>query len=255
MKRFCLAALLALTTGAAHAQIDTGAFPIDMVSPVVPQMMLENVLESPGAARRGNVARAPAPGLRALAPTGAATATSVRAVATTYRASPAVNARVKQQYVDHIRKTVGPQGAQQYSQVLSRNDFVRNWSQLVSEEGFRPGDVAEALASYWMLNYLMANNLVDAPPGMGKAVARQVRGIMGSNPAFTRLNEPQRQEMAEVYMLNFLTQQAAYSNAVKAGDKTMQKRLGQAAVTRFRNEMGLDLRQVALTETGFVRRS
>jgi hypothetical protein len=165
-----------------------------------------------------------------------------------------VSARVKQQYVAFVRKQAGPQAAQQYSAVLAKNDFVRNWAQLVSEEGFRPGDVADALASYWMLNYLIANGLVDPPGGMGKAVARQVRGIMATNPAFTRLNEAQRQEMAEVFMLNFLSQQAAYSNAVRANDSGLKRRLGDAAVTRFRNEMGVDLRALDLTPQGFVKR-
>jgi len=241
MNRFRLAALLlpiALVGGPAHAQTDPGVFPMDMVSPVLPQMMLENAIQDPRRAPRGAVAPRPLPGFRpgyaTVAP--GRPAASVAAVPTTYRASPAVSARVKQQYVDFIRKSVGPQAAQQYGQVLARNDHVRNWAQLVAEEGFHPGDVAEALASYWMLNYLIANGLVDAPNGMGHAVARQVRGIMAENPAFNRLNEAQRQEMAEVFMLNFLTQQAAYSNAVKANDVGLKRRLGEAAITRFRKQ-------------------
>ena len=195
--------------------------------------------------------------LRAPASAGAfaagASATVAARAPTVYRASPEVTARVKRQYVDFIRKTVSPQAAQQYEAVLARNDFVRNWSNLGAEEGLRPGDAVDAFAAYWMLNYLIANNLTDSGAGSGRAVASQIRPIVASNPGFARLNEGQRQEMAEVLMLNFLTQQAAYDHAVTSRDEGLRRRLGEAAVTRFRNEMGVDLRQVQLTRTGFVR--
>jgi hypothetical protein len=35
----------------------------------------------------------------------------------------------------------------------------------------------------------------------------------------------------------------------------MQQRLGDAAVARFRNEMGVDLRRLRLTNQGFVKAS
>lgn len=260
MKRFRLAAVLALAgafafSASADAQTDPNVFPMDMNSHVLKGLMLDNVLSN-----RGRRAPPPRPPQRAIgaqvfaAP--ASVAVAPASASTAYRASPAVSARVKQQYVDYVRKQAGPQAAQQYSAVLAKNDHVRNWAQLVAEEGFRPGDVAEALASYWMLNYLIANGLVDPPggAGAGRIVAQQVRGIMAGNPAFSRLNEAQRQEMAEVFMLNFLSQQAAYSNAVKARDAGLKRRLGDAAVTRFRNEMGVDLRQLELTNQGFVKR-
>src|SRR5262249_28370700 len=160
----------------------------DMVSPVLPQMMLENVLQDrqTGGPRQGAVALG-------------RPAQAMPSAITTYRASPAVSQRVKQHYVDFIRNSVGPQGAAQYEAVLARNDPVGNWATLVADQGFRPGDVADALASYWMLNYLIANGVDDAPGASPGAVARQVRGILVQNPAFIRLDEGQRQEMAEIY--------------------------------------------------------
>ena len=61
MNRFRLAALLvpiALGGGPAHAQMDPGVFPMDMVSPVLPRMMLENAIRDPRQPSRG--ARLPA---------------------------------------------------------------------------------------------------------------------------------------------------------------------------------------------------
>ena len=180
-------------------------------------------------------------------------ASAVAGVSTGYRASPAVTAKVKQQYVAFIGKSVSPEAARQYEGALAKRNFVTNWSQLVSEEGLRPGDAADAFAAYWMLNYLIANGLTDSGAGSGRAVADQLRGTFLTNAAFARLNEGQRQEMAEVLMLNFLTQQAAYDHAVATKDADLKRRLGEAAVTKFRNEMGVDLRELRLTRDGFVR--
>jgi len=171
---------------------------------------------------------------------------------TTYRASPAVSARVRRQFSDWMGKQTSPEGGRRVAQELDRIDPVRSWAQLVSAEGLRPGDTADALAGYWVLNWVMANG-GDSNRAQVLAVREQVRPIIASNPGYARLNEAQRQEMAEVFMLNFLIQHAAYSDAVKRGDQATARRLGDAAVKRFRNEMGVDLRRIRLTEDGFVR--
>jgi len=229
---------------------------------IAPAMAMNQLMQQPvreSVAQTMNRSRSAPSGARyAARPAGSAfaagrPAAAISGVSTGYRASPAVTARVKQQYVDFIGKSVSPQAAKEYEGALARRDFVSNWSQLVSAEGLRAGDAADAFAAYWMLNYLIANGLTDSGAGSGRAVADQLRGTFLSNAAFARLNEAQRQEMAEVLMLNFLTQQAAYDHAVAKGDTALKRRLGEAAVTKFRNEMGVDLRQLRLTRDGFVR--
>lgn len=180
--------------------------------------------------------------------------TSIAGVSTSaYRPSSAVTAQVKRQYVQFISETVSPQAGAQVKAVLDRQDPVRAWANLVGSDGLRPGDAADALAAYWILNWIIANG-GDGGKAQAQGVRDQVRNVMASNPAFARLNEAQRQEMAEALMLNFLMQHTAYNDAYKRRDQAAMRRLGDAAVTRFRNEMGVDLRQLQLTNQGFVRR-
>lgn len=173
-------------------------------------------------------------------------------VVTTYRASPAVSARVRGQFSDWMGKQAGAEGGRQVAQAMERTDPVRNWAQIVGGDGLRPGDTADAFASYWILNWVMANG-ADSNRQQALAVREQVRPIIASNPGYARLNEAQRQEMSEVFMLNFLIQHAAYTDALKRGDQATARQLGDAAVKRFRNEMGVDLRRITLTDGGFVR--
>lgn len=171
---------------------------------------------------------------------------------TTYRASPEVSARVRRQFADWMGKQTGADGGRQIAQAMAQRDPVRSWAQIVGGDGLRPGDTADAMAAYWIFNWVMANG-ADSNRAQAQAVRNQVKPMIASNPGYARLNEGQRQEMSEVLMLNFLIQHAAYLDAMKRGDRATARRLGDAAVTRFRNEMGVDLRQLTLTNNGFVR--
>lgn len=232
-------ALLLLLWGAAPAaaQDMPTVLPNDYVlNDILNQQRVEASTGRP-IARPGTTTRRPALTAQAAATTG-------------YRASPAVSARVRQQFTASMRGVVGDQGSRQLADALSAGDPVRNWLQLVSGDGLRGGDAADALASYWILNWVVAND-ADSDRSQALAVREQVRSVLVANPAFTRLTEPQRQEMAETLILNFLVQHAAYGEAVRRGDRDLKARLGAAATTRFRNEMGMDLRRLQLTAAGF----
>lgn len=172
---------------------------------------------------------------------------------TTYRASPQVATQVQKQFSDWMAKRAGPDAGRQVAAAMQRTDPVRNWSQLVASDGLRPGDTADALAGYWVLNWMIANR-GDNTRAQTLAVRDQVRPIIAGNPAYARLDEPHRQEFAEILMLNFLIQHAAYVDAMKRGDQANLGKLADAAVARFRSEMGVDLRQLQLTNQGMVKR-
>lgn len=173
---------------------------------------------------------------------------------TAYAPSPVVSQRVRKQFADWVGQQSGPEAGQRMGEVLRNGDPVKSWAGIVGGDGLRPGDVADALAGYWVLNWVMANG-ADNNRAQAQGALRQVRGMIADNPAYARLNPAQRQEMAEVLMLNFLLQHAAYVDAMKRGDKDLQRRLGDAASARFRNEMGVDLRRLNLTPAGFTRRA
>jgi hypothetical protein len=175
---------------------------------------------------------------------------TTRAV-TSYRPSPAVSARVRRQFVAAMAGKIGAAKARPLAAAIEHTDPVTNWSQLVAADGLRTGDMADALTSYWVLNWVMANN-ADSNRAQVLAVREQVRTILAANPRHAALGEAQRQEMSETFILNFLVQHAAYTDALKRGDRAIQRRLGDAAAARFRDEMGVDLRRLRLGDTGFV---
>ena len=217
------------------------------------RMLMDNLrnrnlglLDSPRAGGQSTIRPGVQPDRLAAAP-------SAASVSTRYRPSPQVSARVRKQFADYMAQRAGAEGGQRVAAAMQRTDPVQNWARLVAGDGLRPGDTADALAGYWVLNWAIANR-GDNNRTQTLAVREQVRPIIATNPGYARLNEPQRQEFAEVLMLNFLVQQAAYIDALQRHDDGAIRRLGDAAVARFRSEMGVDLRQITLTNNGFVRR-
>ena len=92
----------------------------------------------------------------------------------------------------------------------------------------------------------------DTSPAQSAGARMQVRASLRRNPAFSRLSDAQRQAAAETWMINFVYQQGAYVNALRSGDKVMQGRLSDAAVTRFQKEVHINLRALDLTDRGFL---
>lgn len=184
------------------------------------------------------------------AASGPTTALRPATLQTTYRSSPQVTDRVKRQFAAFVGEHGGDEAG--LAAAMDREDFLARWGRHVSQYGLRRGDVADAMTAYWMINWQIANDVHDVRRDQVLAVRRQVLSAMGGDPAIRGLNDPQKQEMAEALILNFIIQSVAYEDAMKAGDAAMQSRLQDAAVARFRNEMNIDLRGVRLTQVGLV---
>lgn len=172
---------------------------------------------------------------------------------TTYNASPSVSQKVQAEYLAWARSQ-NAQEADQMQKVFVQHPPLQIWRNIVQGDGLRTGDVADALAAYWILNYLIATQTTESTRAQALAVRHQVRSNLFANPNFARLSAAQRQELAEVWMLNFVVQHAGYSTAHKRGDQELLRKLAAAALARFQREMSVDLRRFTLTDQGFVAR-
>jgi len=242
-----LAALIALLPGALPAQDPSPPMTPGWESLPLQAEVLGNALgKTTRDGRTPDPRRAAPSGEQGLAPAGSA------AVETGYRASPEVSARVRRQFVAWIRGMDAREG-DLIEQEFRTRDYVQVWAEIVRSDGFRTGDVVDALASYWIVNWIIANGR-ESDAGSAPAVRGQVREVLIHDAAFARLAEAQRQEMAEVLMLNFVVQFAAFSDAYRRQDEALKARLGEAARARFRNELGLDLLALDFGADGLVER-
>lgn len=246
-----LSAVAALMIGLPAAAQDfssIGTQYMDFGSSMMSVGQMNNVLGS--TVQRGGRTRS-----QAARPSAGASLSAQRnaaAVSTRYRPSPAVSTRVRGQFADFVAKR-DPTNGDRLRQAVQQKDLLGAWEKHVAVDGLRRGDVADAMTAYWVQNWQIANNVPFANRAQVQGVRGQVSQALGSNPAFARLDDAGKQEMAEVFMLNFVAQGSAFSDAAAKKNTTLSRQLSEAAVARFRNEMSIDLRQLKLTEAGFVR--
>ena len=174
------------------------------------------------------------------------------ASATAYRASPEAGADARRAHAEWMSLLRSAPGGGRVAAALGDRDLVRGWARIVGDDGLCPGDMADAAAGYWLLNWAIANG-ADGSRAGAEAVRRQVRRMIVASPGFDRLDAAERQRLSEALMLEFLVEHAAHADALARGDRAAVDRLAEAAVARFRAELGVDLRALRLTDEGFVR--
>ena len=168
---------------------------------------------------------------------------------TTYARDAGVSARVQMAFVRGLERKLNGAQAEAIARNLRENDPVARWAGMVSGDGLHTGDLADALASYWVLNWAMANGSESSPETM-QAVREQVRWAVANRPALARLTDAEKQAMAEEAMLNFVYEVTGYLQARQAGNEAMLGRIAMGAEMRFRREMMVDLQSLLLTNKG-----
>ncbi len=177
------------------------------------------------------------------------TAAAHRQGATTYVRDAAISEQVQTAFLQGLERRLNGAQTEAIARSLRENDPVTRWAGMVSGDGLRTGDLADALASYWVLNWAMANGGESSPAEM-QAVRDQVRWAVANRPALARLTDAEKQAMAEEAMLNFVYEVTGYLQARQAGNGAMLGRIAEGAELRFRREMAIDLRSLLLTSKG-----
>jgi hypothetical protein len=183
---------------------------------------------------------------RAAAPTPAAPQSLTT---TRFTASPAVSARVKTLFVQRAAKIVSPEQTRQIAAALAGIDVESAWAALVAGTGLRPGDVADAIASYYVGSWVVANQ-GDSTTAQTLAVRDGLRRALAEPLAAAP--DAERQAYAEAAMLGFLLTVKPYADARKAGDAATAQALSDQAEANFLAATHVDLRRLALTDRGFA---
>ena len=173
---------------------------------------------------------------------------------TRYTSSPAVKARVRAQFLALVRRTSGEAAARAVGASMAQHDPLALWASHNAIDGMRLGDVADVMAEYWAMQWQMANRIESVEPVKVQGVRRMMAAALLSSPGFPTLSDAQRQEMAENLIYNQLLQGDAYVLAAKRGDPSLMRQVSDAAAARFRANLGMDPRALAITPAGFAPR-
>lgn len=170
---------------------------------------------------------------------------------TSYPPSSIISARIQRQFLDSVRWSVGAEVRDSLAAAFAERPALEIWQDLVAKDGLKTGNVADALTAYWVLNWVTANARYNSKIDNGP-VRAQIAAAMANDASFRTLDNLQRQEMAEGYILKFLVEHAALNQAIASKDVAALGRLALASATRFRQEMGVDLLSLVPGPEGFT---
>ncbi len=173
---------------------------------------------------------------------------------TSYRPSASMSTRIQREFIESIRWSAGPETRNSLGTAFSEKSHLEIWQELVAKQGLTTNNVADALTAYWVLNWITANGAYTAEID-NAPIQRQLRAAFAADANFIKLNDQQKQRIAENYILNFLLEHAALNQAVAARDVDMLTKLALASVARFQRDMGVNLLALVPSAEGFAPRA
>lgn len=256
-----IVALVLACPGAAQSEYGGGwAVPsLDTMSSINSEIMQESIMRHrAGLPQAGSTRTAPSRKAAPLSLYGSALAQtpggSSRPVAldTSFVRSKALQKKSQEAILAAVRKRQ-PAAVAEYANFFEKFDIVTLFARATSDYGFRSNDVADTMAAYWLVAWVIANNGSEPSPAAARAVRDQVKlGIARTEVA--NFSPARRHQLADEAIFNMIllielydyTQKGKMSRAdfARAGDATQRAFLG----------FGADLRNLKLTTAGFQKR-
>ncbi len=153
-------------------------------------------------------------------------------------------------YIQDLR-TKDPAGAQSLAALFNSTDIIAQIGKEISPHGLKVTNVADAYAIYWISAWEAANGIVGNKETTTRVIAvrNQALSAFNATPAFASATNANRQEFAEMLLIQALLISANMESA--ENNKPLQRQLS-SAIKQGASAMGLDLDAMTLTEKGFI---
>jgi len=181
-------------------------------------------------------ARAPADAVRTLA----------------FARDAAVTAREREAIIAHLAQQPG---AAQMAPAIRSGKLMQSFDGLLRRYGYSPQNLGDVLAAYLVISWEIVNaaDSNDEPAGQ-RAVRRQLAGALASVPSIAKMSDAQKQAQAERTAYLTMIAGSAYQ-ALKTGqDPARLEDLQRSVRNDLLKSSGIDLKRMALTDGGLVKR-
>jgi len=183
---------------------------------------------------------------QAVAPVPAASTTS-------YRADPAVSARIRQEVLSATLP--GGQDPARLRDAVESGAIWEEFDRLLTRHGYDPRDLADVVAAFYLIAWEVATggDALAQPAGIA-AVRGQAREMLARNAATAGQTEAERQATAERLAFHAMAIAIRHQDLRAAGNRaalaTYRTEVAQAVL----REQRVDLRRFALVASGFQAR-
>lgn len=169
-----------------------------------------------------------------------------------YSPTPALKQKVVQNYVSRMKNTNSATSQSIASGFASgKYDYGKIYQGFVKGKGLRENDVADVMSAYMILAYTIVNDVdgkaVTAP--MAQGVRSQIAPMLASNSALTVPGVSA--QMGEQMKLQMAILQSSRQAAIEQNSLPNYR---QSVATLFKNQYGMDMTQLRLTDRGFAKK-
>jgi hypothetical protein len=180
--------------------------------------------------------------------------TSQQLASLTYKYSPALRINNYKSFVTRSMQ-VDQRAAREWQGVIAKGqDPLRDVSTgLQRSYGFRPNNVADAytiwISAAWKTVYDPDTELTRA---QFDGIRSKIEQALMATPEVAGATDAQKQSFAEDLLINAIVLDSA--NEQTKNDPVMRKKIQSAVLSKAKENMGLDLSSITLTDQGFVPR-
>jgi hypothetical protein len=179
-------------------------------------------------------------------------------IETGYTPDPAISQAMKAEFLRRAGQR-DPAAAETLRAEMARRDFIQEYARAVREYGFNTHDLADALTAYWVMGWMLANQIgPDDPAGPRRAsvlaVRDQVRAALSLNAGVRRMGHADLQRMTESLILSFVVNAVIFNTVSRPESRGRFDEVSAATRRGLYDFFGVDPAQLELTESGFARR-
>jgi hypothetical protein len=167
-----------------------------------------------------------------------------------YSPTPALKQKVVQSFVNRMKNTTNVASQSLAADFASgKSDYSKIYQGLVKGKGLRENDVADVMSGYMMLAYTIVNDVDgnDVTASMAQGLRSQFSPMLSSNSALTAPGVPA--QIGEDLKLKMAILQNGQQTAIAQNNLPNYR---QAIAVLFKNQYGMDLTQLKLTDRGFA---
>lgn len=196
-----------------------------------------------------------AAGRRARQPSGAPpSAPAPQPANLAFRSSAAVAAQTHARIVAALRQNSPDSDAESLRRMLDAGQLYGAFAQLLRSAGFSPDDLADVLMGYLVISWEVVSGEDSRRYASGYAVVRdRLRSSLAADPRIGRMTDADKQQLAET-MGTLAILAAVTRDGLKQNGQTDKLPALQEGVRRAGQTFGVDFRQLAFTNAGFVPR-
>lgn len=165
----------------------------------------------------------------------------------TYSASAALRKEVLAGFLGRVQRN-SPQYAAVARDQLGRHDYASIFRGIVAPYGIRQNDLADAVAAYIVLGYMVVNGDENVTPAAVQGVRGQIAQVLAHEARFA--NPTTRAKTAEEFKILFVTLHAGWQSARREGTLAAY---AQGVNRMMQRQAGLDLRRLRI-DNGFLLR-